>query len=248
MRESGVRAVFFDFGGTLFTYGNVRGRTFYPILIEALERLGVEVEPRIAGRAYTVASREAFEAYFPRPYYLHRELFQDAFRRFGEAVGGKPTQEFLDWFHERQRKLVYDGFELRRGCVETLEALRRDAIHVAIVSNIDDDYLHPMLEKCGLTEHLDAWTSSEEARSCKPDTEIFRYSMRKAGVGAGESIFVGDSPEHDIAGARRIGMRAVLIRDPLAEPPGSGAGEVGEPHHTIDRLEELVPIVRAVGR
>jgi HAD superfamily hydrolase (TIGR01509 family) len=247
MRDREVRAVFFDFGGTLFTYGNVRGRTFYPLLLEALDRLGVEVEPRAAGRAYTEASRQAFEAFHPRPYYLHRELFQDTFRRFGEAVGGKPTQEFLDWFHERQRKLVYDGFELRPGCLETLHALRDGAIHVAIVSNIDDDYLHPMLERCGLTEHLDAWTSSEEARSCKPDAEIFDYSMRKAGVRAEASVFVGDSPEHDIVGARRLGMHTVLIRSPLAEPPGSGAGESAEPHHTIDRLDELVPIVRSLG-
>jgi FMN phosphatase YigB (HAD superfamily) len=217
MRDREVRAVFFDFGGTLFTYGNVRGRTFYPLLLEALDRLGVEVEPRAAGRAYTEASRQAFEAFHPRPYYLHRELFQDTFRRFGEAVGGKPTQEFLDWFHERQRKLVYDGFELRPGCLETLHALRDGAIHVAIVSNIDDD------------------------------SEIFHYSMRKAGVRAEASVFVGDSPEHDIVGGRRLGMHTVLIRSPLAEPPGSGAGESAEPHHTIDRLDELVPIVRSLG-
>jgi HAD superfamily hydrolase (TIGR01509 family) len=247
MPDREIRAVFFDFGGTLFTYGDVRGRWFYPLLVEAVEWLGVDVEPKAAGRAYAEASQESFRAFHARPYYLHRELFQDAFRRFGEAIGGKPTQEFLDWFHERQRKLVYDRFQLRPDCVETLRELRGDSIHVSIVSNIDDDYLHPMLERCGLTEHLDAWTSSEEARSCKPDAEIFHYSMRKAGVRPEESVFVGDSPEHDVVGARRLGMHTVLIHSPLAEPPGSGAGESAEPDHTIDRLEELIPIVRSVG-
>jgi HAD superfamily hydrolase (TIGR01509 family) len=242
-----LRAVFFDFGGTLFSYRNVQGRSFYPILSEALEHLGVDVEVRRAGRAYREASERAFAEYHPRPYYLHRELFEETVRRFGEALGAEPSREFLDWFHERQRRMVYEGFELRPGCFETLGALRGDGLHVAIVSNIDDDYLHPMLERSGLTEHLDAWTSSEEARSCKPDAEIFRYSMKKAQVAAGESIFVGDSPEHDIVGARRLGMRTVLIREANVAPPGSSAGEAGEPHHTIARLEELVPIVRAAG-
>jgi len=104
-----------------------------------------------------------------------------------------------------------------------------------------------MAGELALTEHLDAWTSSEEARSCKPDAEIFHYSMRKAGVRPEESVFVGDPPEHDIVGARRLGMQTVLIQSPLAEPPGSGAGESAEPDHTIDRLEELIPIVRCVG-
>jgi HAD superfamily hydrolase (TIGR01509 family) len=242
-----VRAVFFDFGGTLFSYRNVQGRSFYPILVEALERLGVDVELRRAGRAYREASARAFAEYHPRPYYLHRDLFEETVRRFGRALGAEPSREVLDWFHERQRRLVYEGFELRPGCFEVLAGLRREGIHVAVVSNIDDDYLHPMLERSGLCERLDAWTSSEEARSCKPDAEIFRYSMRKAGVEAGESVFVGASPEHDILGARRLGMRTVLIREADAEPPGSGAGERGEPHHTIETLEELVPIVRAIG-
>jgi FMN phosphatase YigB (HAD superfamily) len=101
-----------------------------------------------------------------------------------------------------------------------------------------------MLEKAGLVEHLDAWTSSEEARSCKPDSEIFHYSLRKARVPAAESLFIGDTPEADVLGARRLGMRTVLIQEPGVESPGSGAGASADPHHRVLGLAERLPIAR----
>ena len=233
------RAVLFDFGGTLFSYREVQGQAFRPLLGEALRRLRVTAEPRAIGRAWKTASAETWREFNPRPYYLHKDLFQDNFRRFGLALGAEPTADDLEWFHDAQRDLVVQGFELRPGCIETLAALRRAGVHTAIVSNIDDDYLLPMLARAGLEPHLDAWTSSEAARSCKPHAAIFEQALGRAGVEPGQAVFVGDSPEHDIAGARRLGLRTVLIRDGELENPGAGAGEAGVPHHVIADLREI---------
>jgi HAD superfamily hydrolase (TIGR01509 family) len=238
-----VEAVFFDFGGTLFSYRDVQGRAFYPILTEALERLGSAVAARDAGRAWRRASAEAFRVHHPLDYYLHKDLFLDTFRRFAAHVGGEASDADLEWYHEAQRRMVYEGFELRSGCTEMLGRLREAGVHVGIVSNIDDDYLHPMLEKAGLAPHLDAWTSSEEARSCKPHAGIYQHALQKADASPTRSFFVGDSPEHDIVGARRLGMRTILIRDGDVEVPGAGAGEAGEPDHTITSLSEIAGLV-----
>jgi putative hydrolase of the HAD superfamily len=45
----------------------------------------------------------------------------------------------------------------------------------------------------------------------KPHPSIFRAALGQAGTAAPESVMVGDSLAHDIAGARRLGMRAVLV-------------------------------------
>jgi HAD superfamily hydrolase (TIGR01509 family) len=232
------RAVLFDFGGTLFSYREVQGRAFYPLLLEALERLGVRAAPREAGRAFRRAGAATWSAFQPLPYYLHKDLFQDQFRRFAAELGAAASPADLEWFHEAQRRLVQGAFSLRPGCVETLRRIRAAGLHAAIVSNIDDDYLEPMLERARLREHLDAWTSSEAARSCKPHAAIFEQALAKAGARAEQAVFVGDSPVHDIAGARRLGLRTVLIRDGEGETPGQ-VGEAAEPHHEIEDLREL---------
>lgn len=240
------KAVFLDFGGTLFSYRDMRRGTF-GLVGRCLERLGVEADLRAAARAWGLASQAAFAEFVTRPYYLHRHVFQAAFRRFASELGVEPRPGDLDWCHEEQRRQVLEDFRLKEGCLETIAALRAAGLHVAIVSNIDDDYLLPMLERCGLAPLLDAWTSSEEAGSCKPDPGIYRVALHKAGVEPGDVLFLGDSREQDIAGARALGMRTVLIVEDGAPAPGAGVGHAAEPHHEIRELGALLPLVRGAG-
>ena len=236
-------AVLFDFGGTLFSYRRI-GVEALDLLRRGAERLGLELELPTLGHVYREASRAAYQAFARRPFYLHRDLFHETFRRFAASLGARTTPEQLDWYHEEQRLLLLESFELRSDCVEILQSLRRRGLHVGVVSNIDDDYLVPMLERAGLADVLDAWTSSEEAASCKPDPGIFQHALRKADARPENVLFVGDSREHDVAGARRLGMTTVLIQEEGAAAPGAGVGEPGEPHHVIESLSELIPILR----
>jgi 2-haloalkanoic acid dehalogenase type II len=236
-----VAAVFFDFGGTLFSYRRVGGGTGR-LIGDAVARLRIEAEPARIGLAYRDATRDAYRALQARPYYLHRDLFEDTWRRFAIGLGVAPDPDWTRWLVERQREIVTESFELREDCIATLGALRGAGLHVAIVSNIDDDYLEPMVERAGLADLLDDWTSSEEASSCKPHEAIYRYACAKASCAPEDVLFVGDSPEQDIAGARSVGMTTALIREPEAAPPGSGVGPAGEPHHEIAALAEVLSL------
>jgi HAD superfamily hydrolase (TIGR01509 family) len=128
----------------------------------------------------------------------------------------------------------------RPDAAETLAALRALGLHVAIVSNIDDDQLQAVWPRLGLGGLVDAITTSEEARSCKPHPAIFRHALGKAGEPPPESVvFVGDSPWHDVAGANALGMTSVLIGIPPPEDARAPAA-----HHVIGSLRELLDIVK----
>ena len=45
----------------------------------------------------------------------------------------------------------------------------------------------------------------------KPHPSIFEAALQLVGVASSDSVMVGDSLVHDIGGARRAGMRGVLI-------------------------------------
>jgi 2-haloalkanoic acid dehalogenase type II len=239
------QAVFFDFGGTLFSYTAfqraMRGGEGRPLFVEAADRLGIEADKRSIGKAYGKASAAAFQKYTVQPYYLHRDLFEDTFRMFANEFGAEADESFVAWFYELQRDTLLEKFELRHDCMSTLEALRAGGLSLHIVSNIDDDYLHPMVARSGLDAVLEHWTSSEEAQSCKPDPRFFELCLEKAKVSAEDVLFVGDSPAHDVAGASALGMKTALILEEGADPPGQ-FGDAPAADHEIRALSELVGI------
>jgi putative hydrolase of the HAD superfamily len=56
----------------------------------------------------------------------------------------------------------------------------------------------------------------------KPHPSIFEAALTLAGVEARDSLMVGDSVAHDIDGARRVGMRGVLVHRSDDPVPSAG--------------------------
>ena len=237
-----TRGVFFDLGGTLFSYRNV-AKTNIPLLIESAERLDAAVDEATVKASYAQASHEVGKRYAEMDFYFHRELFGDMYRRFVELIGATYRDDVHDWYRETQREAMIQCLEIKPGCIEILEYLKDQGLYLSIVSNIDDDMLEPLVEREGLHDYFDHWTSSESARSCKPHPAFFELTLGKSGLAAHEVLFVGDSPEHDIAGANTAGMRSVLIVEEGIEPPLQSGSPAGTPDHVIQHLEEIRALV-----
>jgi putative hydrolase of the HAD superfamily len=102
-----------------------------------------------------------------------------------------------------------------------LRDLRAAGAVLVVVSNWDVS-LHEVMERTGLRELVDAVLTSAEIGEAKPGGAMFRAALELAGARPAEAVHVGDSIEHDVAGALAIGMRPVLVdRD-------GGAGAVPE--------------------
>jgi 2-haloalkanoic acid dehalogenase type II len=235
-----VRAVLFDFGGTLYDYD-----TLLPGDRQSLHHLaelaGAQTDSETVHRAYRTALRAVFRDYVRRDYYLHRDMFREAVDGMLRALGLEATEEQVERYREMQWRLHEQNFQVREGVPETLAELRRRGLALGIVSNIDKDQLDHLGRLAELERYFDWIMSSEEAGSCKPDARIFEEALRRAGCAADEALFVGDSIQHDIAGANRVGIRSVLLwHKPDRKPPD----EHGiRPHHVISKIPELLNIV-----
>jgi putative hydrolase of the HAD superfamily len=230
------RAVFFDLGGTLFSYRSINEH-FDRVLSDMARGRGVEAPLDDLRRAYRIAMATTMASWTSRPFYLHRDLFTEAHLRFLQSLGVEARASDPDLRFSEGRVLGGPEISPREDAAATLAALRERGFHVQIVSNIDNDQLDAIWSKIGLADHVDAITTSEEAGSCKPHAGIFQLALAKAGQPPAESVvFVGDSPWHDVAGANALGMTSVLIGD--APPP-----EAPVPRHRIAELGELLAIV-----
>lgn len=237
-----MKGVFFDLGGTLFSYRNVP-RATAPLLVEAAERLGVAVAFDTIRTAYTQAQQETTEAYADADYYLHRDFFRDTFMRFAVLVGGEPDASVHAWYQDAHRAAIVDCLVLKEDCLDTLTHLKARDLYLSIVSNIDDDMLEPLVARERLERYFDHWTSSEAARSCKPHERFFEVSLQHSGLTPADVLFVGDSPEHDVVGASAAGMHTALIVDGGMEPPLQTGRGAAAPDYTIHALSELKQIL-----
>jgi putative hydrolase of the HAD superfamily len=234
-----TRAVLFDFGGTLYDYACLAPGS-RECLLALVRWAGIDADEAAVWRAQREAMQRVFRSYLPRRFYLHRDLFRDAAAGFLESLGATPDAAHLDRYRQMQWELHQRDFVLRDGVRDTLQALRARRLHVGMVSNIDDDQLHHLIDVAGLRDCFDSLLSSESAAACKPDPAIFDEALRRAGCAPAEALFVGDTLAQDIAGANRAGMRSVLIwhRDDKP-PPAEGVA----PHHVIRQIPELLSLL-----
>jgi putative hydrolase of the HAD superfamily len=123
----------------------------------------------------------------------------------------------------------------------TLTRLRTLGLRIGLLSNTHwpRSFHERFLERDGLAELIDARVYTSELSFQKPNAAAFRAALDAVGVeDPAAAVFVGDRPWDDISGAKRVGMRAVLRRNPLVEQHDV------EPDATIDRLPELVGVVQ----
>jgi len=80
-----------------------------------------------------------------------------------------------------------------------------------IITNGFEEVQFSKLKNSGMDRYFTSVITSEEARSKKPDAEIFQYALRKTGALPEESIMIGDDLEIDIAGARKMGIDQLFV-------------------------------------
>jgi HAD superfamily hydrolase (TIGR01549 family) len=120
-----------------------------------------------------------------------------------------------------------------------LERLARDH-RLAVVSNFDyTPTALAILDAGGVRELFAAIVVSDEVGWRKPHPDIFEAAFRRTGAEPGQTLFVGDRADIDVAGALGVGMDAAWI-NPACEALPAGAPA---PSYEIRDLAELEPIV-----
>jgi len=95
----------------------------------------------------------------------------------------------------------------------------------------------------GVIPHIskDAIFISDEIGISKPNPKLYETALDRLELRAEEVMYVGDSPAHDIAPAKSLGMLTAFARRASRWAP---IGEEQEADYVIDSFEELRDILR----
>lgn len=121
-------------------------------------------------------------------------------------------------------------------CIEVVDAIRR---HVRSWSKVHPQKLNPgikrliqslfnthklglagnqpsavkdLLYECGILQFFTTTEVSEDIGVSKPDPRFFGNILEKLGVHARETIMIGDRLDNDIIPAKKLGMKAILVK------------------------------------
>lgn len=189
-----IRAVLFDFSGTLFRLEH-----------EALEDHGDLMRALTAPVGVAEGlSPEMAEAWHRRD--LDQDLHRDVHVNALQAAGLTGDGEALA-FYERLVSAAY-----WRAYPDTVQALRTASeagLLIAVVSNIGWD-IRVVLNKFGVAHLVDEVVLSYEEGVIKPDPKIFLTACERLGIDPRDVLMVGDSEEAD-GGARAVGAKVAIV-------------------------------------
>ena len=110
-------------------------------------------------------------------------------------------------------------------------------VQTGVISNADHGHLTAALRANDL--RFKVVVSSESARCYKPDPDIFSTAFKACAAHPAQTLYVGDSQEDDIIGAKRAGIAVAWLN----RTGTTRRDDIPEPDYEIDSLSELPGIV-----
>lgn len=208
---AGIKALVFDYGGTIDTCGRHWGRVIW----EGFRKNGLPVAEPVFREAYVHGERTLGRNPIIKPEMTFRATLATKLRIEADymvAEGGwDASAEEVRNVCDATLDYLYEG--VRRETAHSrmvLERLSRQ-FPMALVSNFYGN-IHTVLDEFGLAAFFDAVIESAVVGVRKPDPRIFKMGVDALGVKPCETLVVGDSISKDIFPAKSVGCKTAWLK------------------------------------
>jgi putative hydrolase of the HAD superfamily len=197
-----LKAVLFDLGDTLVKTAD---------MIEAYQRIlkahGIHRTREELTAAHVEAGKllgfEYMKTMFDEYWVNRNTIFLEHLGVFGREDLAKIIAE--QWWD-------YSDVALHSDVTETLDQLKQRSIKMGIITNALQTDLEKIMSKIEMDpNYFDIIVTVNTICRMKPEKEIFAYALNVLNVNPNEALFVGDTVEYDYEGARKAGLKALLI-------------------------------------
>jgi HAD superfamily hydrolase (TIGR01549 family) len=171
---------------------------------------------------------------------LHRHVGMGG-DKFVAAVAGDEVEERLgDELRDRWEELfdeVIGECSALEGATELLDDLKGRGLSVVLASSSIERHLDHFLDLLDARERADDWTTSDDVEATKPEPDLVRAGLDKAGTD--DAVMLGDTP-WDVEAARKAGIETVcLLTGGFSEQELRDAGAVAVFESIGDLRERL---------
>jgi putative hydrolase of the HAD superfamily len=184
-----IRTLFWDVGGVLLTNAWDHEERDRAIERFQLQKTDFETRHKEAVPAFE-EGKLTLDQYLERTvFYQPRKFSKDEFKSYMFSLS-KPKPEVLEFARNIAGKCI-----------------------MATINNESREMNDYRIKQFGLTQIFDLFVSSCYVGIRKPDEKIYRLALDLIQKAPDECCFIDDRPAN-IEGAAKVGLRAVLMRDP----------------------------------
>ncbi len=225
-----IKAVLFDLDNTLIDFMKVK-RSSVDAAIDAMLAAGVKVKKRKAEKIlYALYKEYGIE---------HQQIFQ----KFLKAILGKVDYKILAEGIVAYRKMQAGILQPYSDVVPTLRKLRQQRLKLAIVSDAPRLRAWLRLVEMKIQNKFDAVVCFEDTGKYKHTGLPFKLALKLLRLKPNECVMVGDWPERDIVGAKKLGIRTIFARyGTTKEIKRSGAD------FEVDSVKDVVAAVKKLNK
>jgi len=205
---SGIRAVIFDCYSTLVDIKTDESKPqIYRYLSLYLQYYGAQIEERTLK---TMLKREK-ERYIRRKNERYPEVDLEVVFNNIVKKEGLNNPFLAESCCKLFRLLSRERFQLFPDSLPVLEEISRNGYAMAVVSDAQKAFCLQEGQMLGINDFFDHIILSTQYGFRKPDSRLFEIACSLLGIPPSEAVYIGDHPEKDVEGAKRIGMRVILV-------------------------------------
>lgn len=209
-----MKALLFDFDGTLLDTNDLIIKTFMHVL-----------EERFPGQ---YSPKDCMEFIGPSLYETFEQLTPDEVEEM--------VEKYRLWNQTHHDELVTE-FD---GVVPTLELLKQQGIRMAIVSTKRRDTIEKGLDLMGAKHLFEFWIGLDDVKHVKPHPEPVLLAIDKLGVEKEDVMMIGDN-YHDIEAGKNAGVKSAGVAWSLK---GEEFLKQFNPDYMLQHISDLLTIVK----
>ncbi len=200
MKKTKFKAVIFDFFGTLVPIYTVN--PYHELLSAMSDKIGIPTDFFIDRWLSTFNERVTGKL---------PDVYSNILKICNE-FGASPTKEQCDVAVEMRHEFTKNHIRPKRDAIRTLSLIKESGFGLGLITDCSSE-LPLIWQETEFAPYFDATLFSCMEGTKKPDPSIYTKACALLHVSPEECLYIGDGGSNELTGAKKVGMKPVLIYD-----------------------------------
>ena len=194
-----IKAVIFDLDNTLLDFMKMKDYAV-KAAIDGMIEAGLDIDPDKSYETIIgIYEEEGWEN-------------QQVFNHFLNKTIGEVNNKYLAAGIVAYRRAREANLLLYPNVNHTLVELMKRGVKIAVVSDAPSREAWMRIYYLNLHHHFDVVLTFDDTNVRKPSPVPFEMALSQLNIDAEEALMVGDWPERDVVGAKKLGIRTIFAR------------------------------------